>query len=437
MDPAAVDPQAREARMLAAIVFTDVVGFSKLASQNESRVYVALRRDMGVMTNLCRSHGGQVLNTMGDGMLLCFTSAVDALSCAIEIQETLFNQNTSLPQVEILNHRIGVHLGDVIMNGDNVFGDGVNVASRLQGMARPGSVCFSNTVYEVVKNKLKLDAKYLGPRQLKNIGEPVRVWEVPPIDDGKLNTDTYEPTPKANPEVKREVSGWRGATMVGLSVVMVLAVIILIAVSVTRPKPKLPEPDLAGKTWATNLKTKIQNRVNELRNKNNGEKPDPTEDPIPPKPKNSGPDLASASKDFLAYHDRYAFNEMASLLSSLPATVRDQIGNLETFQKLAPLNDFMNSQVAKATYSNPIEVGRLDGKDSQSQVSAKLYGQGGRWMITTAQGQTAMSLGELTPVQYLEIADAILAKPVDGSTADPALQESYKLFSKEYRVTVP
>lgn len=437
MDPAAVDPQAREARMLAAIVFTDVVGFSKLASQNESRVYVALRRDMGVMTNLCRSHGGQVLNTMGDGMLLCFTSAVDALSCAIEIQETLFNQNTSLPQVEILNHRIGVHLGDVIMNGDNVFGDGVNVASRLQGMARPGSVCFSNTVYEVVKNKLKLDAKYLGPRQLKNIGEPVRVWEVPPIDDGKLNTDTYEPPPKANPEVKREVSGWRGATMVGLSVVMVLAVIILITVSMTRPKPKPLEPDLAGKTWATNLKKKIQNRVNEIRNKNNGVKPDPNEDPAPSKPKSSGPDLGAASKDFLACHDRYAFNEIASLLSSLPATVRDQVGNLETFQKLAPLNDFMNSQVAKATYSNPIEVARLDGKDNQSQVSAKLYGQGGRWMITTAQGQTAMSLGELTPVQYLEIADAILAKPVDGSTADPSLQESYKLFSKEYRVTVP
>src|SRR5580700_8552947 len=111
MDPAGTDAQAKEQRILAAIVFTDVVGFSKLAAQNEARVYTCLQRDMGVITSLCRAHSGQVLNTMGDGMLLCFSSAVDAMSCAMEIQRTLHAQAQTLPITDVLHHRIGVHLG--------------------------------------------------------------------------------------------------------------------------------------------------------------------------------------------------------------------------------------------------------------------------------------------------------------------------------------
>src|SRR5580693_5169986 len=102
MDPIDTDAQPKEQRILAAIVFTDVVGFSKLAAQNEARVYTALQRDMGVITSLCRAHSGQVLNTMGDGMLLCFTSAVDAMSCALEIQRTLYAQAKTLPASDIL-----------------------------------------------------------------------------------------------------------------------------------------------------------------------------------------------------------------------------------------------------------------------------------------------------------------------------------------------
>src|SRR5471032_1346700 len=177
MDPLATDDQPKEQRMLAAIVFTDVVGFSKLAATNEARVYTSLQRDMGVITSLCRAHSGQVLNTMGDGMLLCFTSAVDAMSCAVEIQRTLLSQSQTLPASDVLHHRIGVHLGDIIMSGDNVFGDGVNIAARLQAEAKPDGICFSKTVHEVIKNKLKIDAQYLAPRQLKNIGR-VEIWQI-------------------------------------------------------------------------------------------------------------------------------------------------------------------------------------------------------------------------------------------------------------------
>jgi class 3 adenylate cyclase len=223
MDPSVTDPQTREARMLAAIVFTDVVGFSKLASQNEARVYVALQRDMAIMTNLCRAHGGQVLNTMGDGMLLCFSSAVDAMGCAVEIQRTFFSQAQTLPSVEILHHRIGVHLGDVIMNGDNVFGDGVNVAARLQTLALPDAVCFSHTVYEVVKNKLKIDANYLGPRQLKNLVEPVRVWQVPPMGDTRqMLADAQTAAVAAqSEETSGGVKGLKAGALVATSLAMV------------------------------------------------------------------------------------------------------------------------------------------------------------------------------------------------------------------------
>jgi class 3 adenylate cyclase len=185
MDPAISAQEPKEQRILAAIVFTDVVGFSRLAAQNETRVFVALQRDMAVMTDLCRAHGGQVLNTMGDGMLLCFTSAVDAMSCACEIQRTFFAQSKSLPPTEILHHRIGVHLGDIIVKGDNVFGDGVNVAARLQNDARPDSIWYSGTVHEIVRNKLKLNTNFIGKRQFKNLGEPVVVCEVPPIGEAE------------------------------------------------------------------------------------------------------------------------------------------------------------------------------------------------------------------------------------------------------------
>ncbi|MEZ0327704.1 MAG: adenylate/guanylate cyclase domain-containing protein, partial [Fimbriimonas sp.] len=244
MDPTLADDSPKEQRLLAAIVFTDVVGFSRLAAKNEARVYVSLQRDMGVMQDLCRAHGGQVLNTMGDGMLLCFPSAVDAMAAAVEMQRTLAAQAQSLPPTDVLHHRIGVHLGDVIVKGDNVFGDGVNTAARLQNDARPDSIWYSQTVNEVIKNKLKIDAKYIGKRQFKNLGEPVSVWEIPPVAESRaqLEADAIGLGAPGMLQEPEGVGGGKAFLVVLASVIMVGSAVFLftrINTSNIKDKPKV------------------------------------------------------------------------------------------------------------------------------------------------------------------------------------------------------
>ncbi len=174
-DPA---PSVQGQRSLAAIVFTDVVNFSAKVGQDEERTLALVRRDIRLMTEICARHEGQVLKTMGDGLLLYFISAVQAVGCAQDIQLALAEVAKSLPTEDILIHRIGIHLGDVFVSSTDVMGDGVNVASRLQGEAEPGGICLSQTVYDVVKNKLSLQATYLGPRELKNIRDAVPVYQI-------------------------------------------------------------------------------------------------------------------------------------------------------------------------------------------------------------------------------------------------------------------
>lgn len=168
------------ASTLAAIVFTDVVNSTPLMVANEKQMMELLKRDFQLMSESCQRHEGQVLKSMGDGLLMYFVSAVKAVACAVEIQINVAKASTALPAEQILIHRIGIHLADVYFNGDDVLGAGVNVASRLQGKAQPGGICISQTVYEVVKNNLSLKITALGPVALKGITEPVPLYLITP-----------------------------------------------------------------------------------------------------------------------------------------------------------------------------------------------------------------------------------------------------------------
>jgi class 3 adenylate cyclase len=168
-------------RTLAAIIFTDVVGYSALMAANEEYTLDLLRRDFQIMKQLCQRFEGRVLKTIGDALLMYFPSAVKAVNCAQEIQLSLAEIAAKLAPEDVLTHRIGIHLGDVFFNGTDVMGDGVNVAARLQAEAQPGGICLSQTVYEVVKNPLCLKATDLIPRKLKNIPDSVLVYQIPPI----------------------------------------------------------------------------------------------------------------------------------------------------------------------------------------------------------------------------------------------------------------
>jgi adenylate cyclase len=186
-----------ETRKLAAILAADVVGYSRLASVDEDRTLArlrALRSDL--IDPTIAVHKGRVVKRTGDGALVEFRSVVDALRCAIEVQNGMIERNAGLPLERRIEFRIGVHLGDVVEESDgDLMGDGVNIAARLEGIAKPGAICLSEDAYRQVKGRLDLAVTDLGPTQLKNIAEPIRVYS---LEVGQ--PANAKPTPAPAPE---------------------------------------------------------------------------------------------------------------------------------------------------------------------------------------------------------------------------------------------
>jgi class 3 adenylate cyclase len=168
-------------RHLAAIVFTDAVGFSALANRDEEKALALMAADMATIGQLATKHNGQILKSTGDGLMLRFDSAVQAVECAVEIQQGFARERDALTGGDFLQHRIGIHLGDVLVTGDDIMGDGVNIAARLQQSAQPGGICISQTIYDVVKSRIvPLNVVPRGAQQLKNIQEPVVLYDIGP-----------------------------------------------------------------------------------------------------------------------------------------------------------------------------------------------------------------------------------------------------------------
>src|SRR6202140_5051985 len=169
-----------EKRKLAAILAADVVGFSRLTGADEDRTLArlrALRSDL--IDPTIAVHNGRVFKRTGDGTLVEFRSVVDAVRCAIEVQNAMVERNAGVPEDRRIEFRIGIHVGDVVeeIDGD-LMGDGVNIAARLEGIAKPGAICLSEDAYRQVKGRLDLAVTDLGPPQLKNIAEPIRVYSL-------------------------------------------------------------------------------------------------------------------------------------------------------------------------------------------------------------------------------------------------------------------
>ena len=169
-----------ETRKLAAILAADVVGYSKLAGSDEERTLArlrALRSDL--IDPTIAVHHGRVVKRTGDGVLIEFRSVVDAVRCAIEMQNGMVERNAGLPAERRIEFRIGIHVGDVVEESDgDLMGDGVNIAARLEGIAEPGGICLSEDAYRQVRGKISQEFSDLGERQLKNIAQPVRVYAV-------------------------------------------------------------------------------------------------------------------------------------------------------------------------------------------------------------------------------------------------------------------
>ena len=165
-------------RKLTAVFSADVAGYSRLMGDDEAATVKTLEAYKQIMFSLIKQHRGRVIDSPGDNLLAEFASVVDAVQCGVAIQKELQARNAELPENRRMQFRIGINLGDVIEEGERIYGDGVNVAARIEGLAVPGGVCVSGTAYDHVENKVAADFEYMGEQAVKNIRKPVRVYQV-------------------------------------------------------------------------------------------------------------------------------------------------------------------------------------------------------------------------------------------------------------------
>src|SRR6202140_3104426 len=176
-----VPPRGLTPRRLAAIVAGDISGYSRLMGIDEEGTHSRVKRiERDLIEPSIAEHHGRLVKTTGDGFIAIFDSPVEAVRCSIVIQQNLVGRNAALPKHSWIEYRIGVNLGDVIIETDDVYGDGVNIASRLEGIADPGQVYISGGIYEQIKHKLLCGYESIGDRKVKNITDPVRVYRVLP-----------------------------------------------------------------------------------------------------------------------------------------------------------------------------------------------------------------------------------------------------------------
>jgi len=166
------------ARRLAAILAIDVVGYSRLMGEDEAGTARAVREHREAARPIVARLGGRIVKTMGDGLLLEFPSVVAAVQCAAAIQKLMAERNAEIPETKRIVYRIGVNLGDVLIEGDDILGEGVNIAARLEGICEPGGVLVSGAAYDHVRGKVDGSFADLGPTQLKNIADPIRVYSL-------------------------------------------------------------------------------------------------------------------------------------------------------------------------------------------------------------------------------------------------------------------
>jgi adenylate cyclase len=202
-------------RKLTAILSADVVGYSRLMGDDEAATVETLETYKGVMFSLIKQHRGRVVDSPGDNLLAEFGSVVDAVQCAVSVQKELQTRNADLPENRRMEFRIGINLGDVIEEEDRIYGDGVNIAARLEALCDPGGICVSKTAFDQIESKLPLGYEYMGEQTVKNIPKPIGAYRV-----------LMEPrvTAAKGVEEKKAVSFWRRKAVLSTGIIVILAI---------------------------------------------------------------------------------------------------------------------------------------------------------------------------------------------------------------------
>lgn len=207
-------------RKLAAILYADVAGYSRLTGADEEGTHRRLRTYLDAVADLIVEHGGTVMHYAGDAVLANFPSVVDAVLCGLSVQREIAVRNSTLSDARKLEFRIGINLGDVILDRKDIYGDGVNVAARLEALAEPGGICVSGTVYDALGSKLPVDYDYLGEQEVKNIDRPVRVYLA------RLKADAVLPKPSMSANRWRRSKRFVTAMVAGISLAIGVGVTI-------------------------------------------------------------------------------------------------------------------------------------------------------------------------------------------------------------------
>jgi len=203
-------------RKLTAVFSADVASYSRLMGDDEAATVKTLETYKGVMFSLIKQHRGRVIDSPGDNLLAEFASAVDAVQCAVAVQKELQSRNADLPENRKMQFRIGINLGDVIQEKGRIYGDGVNIAARLEALAEAGGICVSKTAFDHIESKLPLGYEFLGEQEVKNIAKPVGAYRV--LMDPRVTVAG------AKPEASK-IPFWRSKTVLAGATVVLLAII--------------------------------------------------------------------------------------------------------------------------------------------------------------------------------------------------------------------
>ena len=222
-------------RKLTAILCADVCGYSRLMGEDEEATHRTLTSDRKVIDSLIQHHHGRFVNSAGDSVLAEFASVVNAVRCAVEVQSALKKENAELPPERRMEFRVGINLGDVIVDGEQIYGDGVNVAARLESLAEPGGICISGTVHDQVRDKLALSYEDAGEQEVKNIARPVRVWRVLAEPGAGVRPGTR------TQRVPRKYL-WRGAFSIAGLAIIAATVVFVQHLSLRPPTPSASIP---------------------------------------------------------------------------------------------------------------------------------------------------------------------------------------------------
>ena len=407
-------------RSLAAIVFTDTVNFSSMMSRDEDRALRLVARDLSFMKTICASYGGEVAKATGDGLLLVFSSAVQAVGCAMEIQRDFREQHKSQPSSERLYHRIGIHLGDVFQQDGDVMGDGVNIAARLQAESEKGGVCLSGTVYDIVHNRVPFVVTRSGPRRLKNVGTIVTYQAFPPRDGSP-----YLQIAWSQIQAKRR---W-----------IIIGAVLLGVYLLNRPTHHTHSRVAAAPSAAREVGPLGPPLASS---------PDEDSDEKPPSSPPAGSHSASLTDFYVAryeYMQHYDFAGMLEWLKDNQAPEVPQQPMAEACTLMEQLDEWCTRQLGAYTAASPLNVhgGHMETEEAQdvptnlgTQDFQVWGGSNGGIIYKTGAHIAPLTKDQIPPLIWARIAATLLRQNAQpGEPATQQLERGLASFREAYHVT--